>query len=80
MPRFYFHFFDELHHLDRNGVELPDKESAVALARKNAVLRVAERIREDRLVEPSHRIDIEDDDGAPVATIRMEDVVLSTES
>lgn len=74
MPHFYFHLFNDETILDQEGVDLPDKAVAIEKACKAAREMAAESVREGRLVL-DHRIDVADDSGATVATIRFRDAV-----
>lgn len=75
MPRYYFHMFSDVTCLDKQGTEFPDAEAAVTHARDRVVSVIAEMVKETRKITLSHHIDIEDDDGAPVARVRFADVV-----
>ena len=74
MPRFYFHLFNDMVSMDEEGLEFADApmamQKAVSVAREMA----ADSVRSGHLVL-SHRIDVADDSGAAVGTVRFGDVV-----
>lgn len=74
MPRFFFHLFDDVVVLDDEGVELADSEAAKAAAVVGARELICDQVRRGR-VTLHHRIEVEDERGAPVAQLRFADVV-----
>ena len=75
MPRFYFHLRNDLDVPDDEGKELPDMQAALEYARTNARLEAAETLKEQGKLTLSHRIDIEDERGNVLDTVRFADVV-----
>lgn len=78
VPRFYFHLHNDVDVSDEGGEELPDLEAARAHAMRLARFEVSEgALRYGRIVL-SHRIDIADETGAVLATVRFSDAVRVT--
>jgi hypothetical protein len=69
MPRFYFHVDDGHLIPDRDGFVLPDLQAA----RAEAIAAAGEMIRDLRgkLSAPGWRMDVTDDAGRPVLTLRF---------
>lgn len=74
MPRFYFHLFNDVTSMDKEGAELPDEAAASRQAIANAREMAAHSVREGHLVL-SHRIDVADQSGDTIATFHFGDVV-----
>ena len=74
MPRYFFHVYDDIIAEDEEGVELPN----VAAARLNALVSardlIAEQVKRGYFVL-SHWIDVVDEHGDKVLTIRFGDAV-----
>ena len=75
VPRFYFHLYDDVDAPDPEGVELPDLEAARKYALRNARFTAGETIKETGRLVPDHRIDVEDEQGNVLTTVRFADVV-----
>jgi hypothetical protein len=63
MPRYFFHLHNDIDALDEEGVELVDLDAARARARHSVHLVL------------DHHIDIADESGAILETVRFGDVV-----
>lgn len=74
MPRFYFHLFNDITAIDEEGAELPSEARARQRAEVNAREMAAESVRRGHLVL-SHRIDVGNELGHTIATVRFGDVV-----
>ena len=74
MPRFFFHVFDEAVVHDDEGIELPDRAAAHEAALVGARALICEQVRRGR-VSLRHRIEVEDEGGASVATLSFADAV-----
>ncbi|MBA2771457.1 MAG: hypothetical protein M3428_00600 [Pseudomonadota bacterium] len=74
MPRFFFHIYDDGIARDADGRDFPDAEAAKREAIKGARELMCEQVREGRLAL-NHRVEIEDDTGNRVATLRFGDLV-----
>jgi hypothetical protein len=75
MQRFYFHLHNGTVVSDESGKCLPNLEAARAYAEEMARFEVAESaMREGRIVL-SHRIDVGDEAGAVLATVRFGEAV-----
>ena len=74
MPRFFFHVYDDNVALDEEGQELPSsaaaKEEAIRAARQLACAEVMKGH-----LGLAHRIEVEDKDGVPVATVAFKDAI-----
>lgn len=73
MPRFYFHVRDDADSPDEEGVELPDAEAARDYAAKSARELMCDTLKQEARITPHHRIDIEDEQGGVIATVRFGD-------
>jgi hypothetical protein len=74
MPRFYFHLHNDVHVPDPEGKELPNLEAALEYAASNALFTMAETLKEQASINLHHHIDIEDERGQVLATVRFKDV------
>ena len=74
MPRFFFHVYDDVVARDEEGVELADSDAARTEAVRGARSLACEQVLSGRL-DLSHRVEVEDDTGAHVATIEFRDVI-----
>ena len=74
VPRFFFHVYDDTVALDEEGQELP----TLAAAKKEAI-RAARHLACHEVLKGhlglAHRIEVEDKDGVPVATVAFKDAV-----
>jgi hypothetical protein len=75
MQRFYFHLHNDVDAPDDEGKELPDIDAARAYAEANAVDLMAATLKEKGRLNLGHHIDIEDEHGKVLATVRFRDVV-----
>ena len=75
MPRFYFNLRDDLSADDPEGLELPGLDAARAHAETFARDLAAEGIRRDGKLTLDHRIEVTDETGQDVLTVRFADVV-----
>lgn len=75
MPRFHFHLHNDVDVPDDTGKALPDLDAARAYATRLARFEVAEAAKRDGRVVLSHRIDIEDEHGEVLATVRFGEAV-----
>jgi hypothetical protein len=75
VPRFYFHLYNDVTALDDDGAELPDLAAARAYAIHNARFTLSETIKETGRLDPAHRIEIADEQGRVLATVRYSDAV-----
>ena len=75
MPNFYFHLHDSLDVCDEEGRDLPDLEAARAHAMRMARFELAEAAKIEARVVLSHRIDIADEQGTLLASVRFRDAV-----
>lgn len=75
MARYFFHLHNDIEAEDPEGVELPDLAAARKWAMRSARdLAAASLVEHGRIVR-SHRIDVADQSGAVVLTVRFGDVV-----
>ena len=75
MPRFYFHLINDMDVPDGEGKELPDLEGAGQEAARQARMLMGQMLKDEARIDLSHRIDIEDEHGAVLATVSFKDVV-----
>jgi hypothetical protein len=74
MPRFYFHIYDDADVLDEEGLELPDVAAALYEATRSARALASTDVLEGRL-RLHHRIDVADESGRVLDTVRFGDAV-----
>ena len=74
MPRFYFHLHNDVDVSDEDGEDFPDLDAALAHAVRMVRFEASEGALGGRIVL-SHRIDIEDGDGAVLGTVHFRDAV-----
>ena len=74
MPLYYFHLYDDMVVRDDNGLELADAEAAKREATRNARALACEQVLKGHL-KLHHRIEVEDEDGAAVATVTFGEAV-----
>jgi hypothetical protein len=75
VPRFYFHLHNDVDVPDHEGAELPHLEAAIVRASSYARNLVGELAKDEGRIVLHHRIDIEDENGAVLETVRFGDVV-----
>jgi hypothetical protein len=75
MPRFYFHLRDDLDAPDDEGLDLPNLDAAREHAADNARFTLAQLALEQGKINFEHCIDIEDEQGCVLQTVRFRDVV-----
>jgi hypothetical protein len=75
VPRFYFHLHDDLDAVDEEGLQLPDLRAARAHAVRCVRVTFAETAKDEGRVVLHHRIDIADEQGAVLETVRFRDAV-----
>ena len=74
MPRFFFHVYDDLVALDQEGHELPTVEEAREWAIRAVRELAANEVKKGHL-GLTHRIEVADERGGEVATIRFKDAI-----
>jgi hypothetical protein len=75
VPRFYFHLRDDLNVPDDEGLDLPNLDAAREHAATNARFTLAQVAMEEGKINFDHCIDIEDEQGCVLDTVRFLDVV-----
>jgi len=75
MPRYYFHLFNSETVRDGEGEEVPSTAAALASAEKMARGMAAQSVRDEGRLTLHHRIDVADETGQTVGTVRFGDVV-----
>ncbi len=75
MARFFFHVRDDMDVPDDEGAELRDIEVARNLATQSARVLMCETLKESGRISLNHRIDVEDEQGAVVASVPFGDAV-----
>jgi hypothetical protein len=74
VPRFFFHVFEDGLLLDDEGLELADVEAARGAALAGARGMMCDELKGGRLTL-RHRVDVEDENGAPVLSLPFADAV-----
>ena len=74
MPRFFFHVYDHAVALDEEGLELPDLQAAEREAVRGARSLACEQIEHGEL-HLDHRIDVEDEGGEALFSIRFGEAI-----
>ena len=75
MPKYYFHLHNDIEARDDEGQELPHLEGATMYAKMCARFAMAESVKDHGSIDLKHRIDVEDSEGAVLATVRFGDVL-----
>ena len=75
MPRFFFHLRDDLDVEDVEGTELADLDAARERAAGEARQLMCDTLKQNGRITLGHRIDIEDGQGAVLATVHFADAV-----
>ena len=75
MPRYFFHLHNDIEALDDEGVDLPNLDAARAVARHSVQFAAAQSIKDKAHLVLDHRIDIADESGTILETVRFGDVV-----
>jgi hypothetical protein len=76
MARYFFHVFNDEETRDEEGAEFPDMPAALQRAAYEARILAAESIREHGHLILAHRIQIEDEGGHALGTVRFGDAVV----
>ena len=74
MPRYFFHLYDDIDSIDEEGTELPD----IAAATKHAITQAKDMACAEVLkghLSLRHRIEVTDEAGMVLLTVRFKDVV-----
>ena len=74
MRRYFFHLHNHIECNDHEGVELPSLEAVRSHAIDSARGIMAENVRQGEICL-GHRIEVVDDAGAPVLTLRFEEAL-----
>ena len=74
MPRFFFHVYDDLVATDEEGLELPGLKEALIKAERGARELAADEVMRGTL-HLDHRIEVADESGSVVATVKFQDLV-----
>jgi len=74
VPRFYFHLFDDTQSPEEEGRELPSSEVAFEIARAEAREMASAEVLQGRL-NLAHHVEVTDEFGRIVSTVRFRDVV-----
>ena len=74
MPRYFFNVYDDVVAIDDEGVELPSLEAAKLQALAGARELIGEQVKHG-YVERSHWIDICDEQGSTLHTLRFSDAI-----
>jgi len=75
VPRFYFHLHNDVEVRDHEGRDLPDLQAARTHAVQLARFTFGETAKDEGRVVLHHHIDIEDEQGTVLATVRFGEAV-----
>ena len=75
MPKFFFHVRDDMDVPDDEGAELRDIETARDFAAQSARILMCETLKESGRINLRHRIDVQDEQGAVLASVPFGDAV-----
>jgi hypothetical protein len=75
MRRYFFHLYNDVDAPDQEGMDYSDLDAAKRAAAENIRFTMAETIKEQGSIDMSHRVDIEDEQGAVLATVYFRDAV-----
>ena len=74
MPRYFFHVYDHALARDDDGIELADREAAKREAIRGARALACEQA-EKGVLHLEHRVEVEDEEGRRVFSVRYGDAV-----
>jgi hypothetical protein len=75
VPVYYMHLHNDVDVRDDDGNEFPDLDAAVNYAEHQTRFTLAETIKDEGRVNLDHRLDVEDESGRVLATVRFRDVI-----
>jgi hypothetical protein len=75
MPQFFFHIHNDIDSPDDEGLELPNLEAARTYAVKCVRDLIGETVAHKGQIRLSHRIDVEDENGRVLDTVRFGEAV-----
>ncbi|MFS2108657.1 hypothetical protein ACCC88_03140 [Sphingomonas sp. Sphisp140] len=75
MARYFFHLYNDVDTIDEDGTDCPNDMTAIARAQAEAVAMAAASITAHRHLVLSHNVQVLDEAGRKVATVRFGDVV-----
>jgi hypothetical protein len=75
VPRYYFHLFNDVTALDEEGADLPNEAAALRQAEADARHMAASSVEEGHLIL-DHRIEVANEHGHTIGTVRFGDVVV----
>ena len=75
MPRYYFQLHNDIDVPDDEGKELPDLNAACDWAACSARMVMGQTLKEEGTISLKHRIDVEDEQHAVLATVWFKDAV-----
>jgi hypothetical protein len=78
VPRYFFHLYDDMVAMDDEGRTLPDIDFARGVAVTEAREIMTETVLKGRL-NLSHRVEIADEDGVVLDSVKFRDAVAVTE-
>ncbi len=78
MPRYFIHLFDQIWHIDREGIELPDRAAAQHLTEEIAA-NLMRDFPETASPMARVRIEVEDETGAVIIVLRFVEVLDGTQ-
>lgn len=75
VPRFYFHLYNDLDVVDREGEDLSDLADARQFAVNQARGMAGENIKQHGRIDLKHRIDIEDESNSVLESVSFGDAI-----
>jgi len=75
VPTYYFDLYNDMDVIDDEGCDLPDLEAAKAHALAEARTMIEANVAETGKVDLTHRMDVRNESGATVHSLRFEDAV-----
>ena len=75
MACYFYHLHNDMDVPDEEGVECASLDEAKTRAAEEALILLAEVLKEEGRISLRHRIDIEDEHGTVLATVSFQDVV-----
>jgi hypothetical protein len=75
VPTYYFDLYNDMDVIDDEGQDLPDLEAAKAHALAEARTMIEANVAETGRVDLTHRMEVRDESGETVHSLRFEDAV-----
>ncbi len=75
VPRYYFNLFNDVTIIDDEGVVLPSLDAARQQVFQSAAALIGKQISNQGRINPSHRIEVQDEGRQKVFTLKFADLI-----